>query len=160
AWATPIDVRFSPAELDFLFQDCQPTALISVSPYLEALAPELSKYKSLRHVISLSTLTRSSFLSYQELLGSSSPKPPDYTIVESDIAHLRYSSGTTGRPKAALTTHATELAGARIGAETMELTEKDVFVLPLLPPSWFLYMVAYVMYATGTAVVACSYRDA
>ena len=153
AWATPIDVRFSPSELDFLFQDCQPIALISVSPYLEALAPELSKYKSLKHIISLSTLTGSSFLSYQELLDSSSPKPPDYTIVESDIAHLRYSSGTTGRPKAALTTHATELAGARIGAETMELTEKDVFVLPLLPPSWFLYMVAYIMYSSGTAVV-------
>lgn len=153
AWATPIDARFSPAELDFLFQDCQPTALISVSPYLEALAPELSKHKSLKHVISLSTPTQNSFLSYQKLLESSSPRQPDYTIEENDIAHLRYSSGTTGRPKAALTTHASEQAGAKMGAETMEISEKDVFVLPLLPPSWFLYMVAYIMYASGTAVV-------
>ena len=153
AWATPIDVRFSPEELNFLFQDCQPTTLISVNPYLEALAPYLSKHRSLKHIISLSTPTNNSFVFYQELLDSSSSRQPGFTIAEGAIAHLRYSSGTTGRPKAALTNHASEQAGARMGAETMEISEKDIFVLPLLPPSWFLYMVAYIMYASGTAVV-------
>lgn len=153
AWATPLDIRFSVDELDFLFQDCQPQAIISESPYLEAMASHLPKYTSLRYIISLSTPTPTSSLSYQELLAKASAEPPRQPIAEGDVAHLRYTSGTTGRPKAGLITHGAEQAGARMGSEILRLTEKNVFVLPVLPPSWFLYMVSYILYFAGTIVV-------
>ncbi|MBI4287785.1 MAG: acyl--CoA ligase [Chloroflexi bacterium] len=154
AWATPIDVRFSIDELDFLFQDCQPKALISIDPYLRALAPLLSRHTGLKHVISLSPPPNSSILSYQKLLADAPARAPRRRISEGDICHLRYSSGTTGKPKGALASNSSEEAGARMGSQAMGLSETSVFVMPLLPPSWFLYMVAYVTYVAGAAVVA------
>jgi long-chain acyl-CoA synthetase len=57
------------------------------------------------------------------------PAPPD----AEQVACLQYTSGTTGRPKGAMLTHANILSNARASIEAVSMTEEDVFlaVLPL-----------------------------
>jgi acyl-CoA synthetase (AMP-forming)/AMP-acid ligase II len=43
--------------------------------------------------------------SYEAAVNACSPKPPDVTLTEDDLAFLIYTSGTTGRPKGAMITH-------------------------------------------------------
>ncbi len=59
-------------------------------------------------------------------LAGESAAPPTMTPVESDVARLRYTSGTTGRPKAAVLTHGAALASLRnLLAELHELGPGD-----------------------------------
>ncbi len=53
--------------------------------------------------------------------------PPAITVSEEDVGRLRYTSGTTGRPKAAVLTHASALTSLRtLLAELHELGPDDV----------------------------------
>lgn len=51
-----------------------------------------------------------SFLSYESIIASSRPERPKIDVGEDDIARLRYTSGTTGRAKAAVLPHRVYLA--------------------------------------------------
>jgi len=70
----------------------------------------------------------------ERLLAAESDKPPRVAVGEQDVARLRYTSGTTGRPKAAVLTHASALTSLRnLLAELHELGPTDVIahVTPL-----------------------------
>ena len=55
AIAVPLDTRFRLAELTSLFNNSQPKVLISESPTLEPIVPALPRFKSIEHVIDLSS---------------------------------------------------------------------------------------------------------
>ena len=58
---------------------------------------------------------------------AASDAPVEVTLTEQDVARLRYTSGTTGRPKAAVLTHASALTSLRnLLAELHDLAPDDV----------------------------------
>lgn len=62
----------------------------------------------------------------ERLLAAESALPPSVAVGPSDVARLRYTSGTTGRPKAAVLTHGCALASLRnLLAELHELGSDD-----------------------------------
>lgn len=62
----------------------------------------------------------------ERLLAAESALPPSVTVGPNDVARLRYTSGTTGRPKAAVLTHGCALASLRnLLAELHELGCED-----------------------------------
>src|SRR5688572_25575742 len=62
----------------------------------------------------------------ERLLATEDSTPPAVTVGPSDVARLRYTSGTTGRPKAAVLTHGCALASLRnLLAELHELGSAD-----------------------------------
>jgi fatty-acyl-CoA synthase len=87
-------------------------------------------------------------------------REPELRLDESDVARLRYTSGTTGRPKAAVLTHASSLASLRnLLAELHELGSGDVVchVAPLTHASEAL--VAPALWR-GARAVLCTGFDA
>ncbi len=65
AIAVPLDIKYKVDELASLFDDFLPKVLVTESPTLEPLIPVLSRFKSIRHVIDLSSKYEGQFLSYQ-----------------------------------------------------------------------------------------------
>jgi acyl-CoA synthetase (AMP-forming)/AMP-acid ligase II len=62
----------------------------------------------------------------ERLLAAESALPPAVAVGPSDVARLRYTSGTTGRPKAAVLTHGCALASLRnLLAELHEIGPED-----------------------------------
>lgn len=128
----PIDPRFSPEEVDFLLQDSEPRVIIGEGAQLSSLS---SRYKEGAHMLDLSSSPSLAYLPYQEMLRRSSERRPDVKIEPQDIAWIRYTSGTTGRPKGAIFSHKTQVAGPRVTARALEHTEKDIDLMPVwMPP--------------------------
>jgi acyl-coenzyme A synthetase/AMP-(fatty) acid ligase len=67
--------------------------------------------------------------SWPELLKSPPPPPPDPTV-ESDPAHISYTSGTTGKPKGAVLAHEPTSRATHCIAERLRITNRDVTLGP------------------------------
>jgi acyl-CoA synthetase (AMP-forming)/AMP-acid ligase II len=92
-------------------------------------------------------------------LAAESDAPPEIALDESDVVRLRYTSGTTGRPKAAVLTHGGALASLRnLLAELHELGSDDVVahVAPLTHASEALLAPAF---WRGARSVVCASFD-
>jgi acyl-CoA synthetase (AMP-forming)/AMP-acid ligase II len=96
----------------------------------------------------------------ERALASESDAPPSVTPDETDVARLRFTSGTTGRPKAAVLTHRAALASLRnLLAELHELGPADTVahVAPLTHASEALVAPAF---WRGARSVLCREFDA
>ena len=60
-----------------------------------------------------------------DLLASAPPPPPD-TVEDTDVAHLSYTSGTSGQPKGACLAHEPTMRATRCIAERLRLTPGTV----------------------------------
>ena len=72
--AVPLDTKYKLAELTSLFNDCQPRVLVAESPFLAQVVPALGGFKSIAGVIEVGSEYKGQFLSYQEIMATSSPK--------------------------------------------------------------------------------------
>ncbi|WP_051218329.1 AMP-binding protein [Nocardioides insulae] len=107
-----VNHRLSPREIRYILADSGATA-IAVSAEFEALVSDLlPDLPDLRTVIALDGPSEKSAgaMTYQELLdaGQGTSAAPD--VAPDDLAWLVYTSGTTGRPKGAMLSHANLLA--------------------------------------------------
>ncbi|HEX9076935.1 MAG TPA: AMP-binding protein, partial [Anaerolineae bacterium] len=125
-------------ELRHILQDSDAVALIlpiefegfEYLPMVRSLRPELPE---LRYVIALGAKkdSESDVLYLNELLGSASGRPVPEAQIDpvTDIAFLMYTSGTTGKPKGAMITHAGFVKTTQAAAEPFEFTPADVFMV-------------------------------
>ena len=72
AIAVPLDTKYKVDELASLFDDSLPKVLVAESPALEPLIPVLARFKSIKHVIDLSSKYDGQFPSFQEIMAASS----------------------------------------------------------------------------------------
>lgn len=128
----PLNVLYRPDEVRHVLEDCQAEVLITAEPFrplVEAVRPHLPK---LRHVVMLTAggaqAGEVDFGSVCELRGA------DYAAsTADDVAVILYTSGTTGRPKGAMLTHANLAANSTSCAEALPVGPDDCFLsaLPL-----------------------------
>ena len=69
--------------------------------------------------------------SYENLLGTTSPRPSRRVVKPRDPASLGFTSGTTGEPKALFTTHEVIVTSLKLTAVNVSITpgQRDIFVL-------------------------------
>jgi len=133
AIAVPLDTRYKVDELASLFDNSQPQVLVTESPFLDPLVPVLPRFKSIKHVIDLSSKYEGQFLSYREIMATGSAHRVKVEPEPEDIAHIAYTSGPSGRPRGVMLSHQRLVTGATVSVDRFEQTEKDVVILFALP---------------------------
>jgi long-chain acyl-CoA synthetase len=138
-WATlkagavfgPINPAFTAPEAAYVIGHSQAVAVVTDSNGAATVAgrrgtPELAH---LRHVISVDEGGDLAL----DSLGAYGAEVPRSSRGPDDLATLMYTSGTTGKPKGAMLTHANVLANAAMGAELLPLVagERVGMLLPL-----------------------------
>ena len=110
--------------LDYYLADCDPSVLIYTGDHHPTIEQHRHALSGIRHLVCLDGPQDGSLV-WQELLDGAGP-PPDVRVDESDVAHLSYTSGTSGNPKGACLAHEPTLRATRCIAERLRLSAEDV----------------------------------
>jgi acyl-CoA synthetase (AMP-forming)/AMP-acid ligase II len=117
-----VNVQFA-ADLDYYYADHTPCVVIYTHDMAEAVRRAAQSAGSVRHLICMDG-PQAGALSLPELMAARLPPPPDPGD-ETAIAHLAYTSGTTGKPKGACLAHEPTTRAARCIAERLRFTAAD-----------------------------------
>lgn len=131
AVVVPINPTFTEAEISFILSNSGAKAAIALS----ALKPILSKLKTnLEHLQSVIYTDAGSSKWEWDTDSQRKEGTISNPIIEKDeLAVILYTSGTTGRPKGAMLSHANLVSNANSITKLIELTEEDsmIAVLPM-----------------------------
>lgn len=116
--ATPIDVIYKPLEIDAILEQLRPVLLITDTP-------ERTSLNDLKKLSSADLKKGDENTQYLRL-------PP-----EKQIASLVFTSGTTGKPKAAPYTHAGHIWNIQVCSEAWGWQETDTMLLSLRLSHWY-----------------------
>ena len=148
--AVPLDVRYKIEELASLFGNCQPRVLVAESDLLEPIVPALSRFDSIEHIIELGSRYEGQFLSYGEIMATSSPQRVEVALEPDDIAIVSYTGGPTNHPQGVTLSHHSLVTEAIISVDGFQQTDKDIIMLFALP--------MYHMFALGSILVPSVYK--
>ncbi len=129
----PINIRLTPQDITYILNHSGSKAVFfhkDFLPLVQAIKPALKETNLF--VIMEAPCTEPATHEYEELLAGASPEYVKAEIDENSIAELFYTSGTTGRPKGAASTHRTLYLHAMNTALAMRTTDADV-ILHIVP---------------------------
>lgn len=126
-WVVPINPLYTPAEIEHQIRDSGARFLVTVPDRAAALAAAVERV----FVVD----------DRNELLECQDP-PPDASPAPDDLAVLPYSSGTTGKPKGVMLTHANIVSNMRqlYGAGKIHRSDVVVSMMPLYHVAGLVYM--------------------
>ena len=130
---TPLNFRLTVPEIEYITKDSGARSLFYHTEF-QQLADGLGQKINLDRVISCGSSTDlSGDQDYEALLQSGSDEDPDFDVSQDDIGLMMYTSGTTGRPKGAMLSHANTQWNAINVTTRMPLTSADkaVIVAPM-----------------------------
>ncbi len=123
AIAALVNVRFAD-ELDYYFADHEPRVVIYTHDMLDPVRRAALNAPSVRALVCMDG-PQPNAESLPDLLKADFKAPPD-PADEDAIAHLSYTSGTTGKPKGACLAHEPTMRAANCIAERLRITGDDV----------------------------------
>jgi acyl-CoA synthetase (AMP-forming)/AMP-acid ligase II len=112
AIAVPINFRLAPDEIDYILVDSGAVALIT-----DTSRPGTE----MRMTLEVGP-------DYEAAVASASPRRDTAGLIDDDVAIMCYTSGTTGRPKGALLTHANLVASTLSWIHEMRAGQDDVWL--------------------------------
>ena len=110
AIAVPVNFRMTPPEIAFLVGDCDAKVMIAESVLANVAIAVRDLEPNLATIIVAGAATDEGVLGYDDLLAEEGEPAEPVDIPNDSPALIMYTSGTTGRPKGAVLTHA-NLAG-------------------------------------------------
>ena len=123
AIAALVNVRFAD-QLPYYFSDHAPSVVIYTHDMGEPVRAAAAQASSIKHLVCMDG-PQDGAHSLPDLLKANFPPPPD-PWDEDAIAHLSYTSGTTGQPKGACLRHEPTVRASRCIAERLRIGSHDV----------------------------------
>jgi acyl-CoA synthetase (AMP-forming)/AMP-acid ligase II len=102
----PLNYRLAAPEWRTIVNDARPSLLLARGELVGAIDGVRGELTSVRHFVALDAPAPPGWTGYDEWLRGASEEKPLVEIVEDDDLYQMYTSGTTGRPKGAVLTHA------------------------------------------------------
>jgi acyl-coenzyme A synthetase/AMP-(fatty) acid ligase len=118
-----VNVKFA-EDLPYYFADHQPSVVIYTHDMVEPVRSAAANAPSIRHLVCMDG-PQNGARSLPELLAADL-KPASDPCDENAIAHLSYTSGTTGKPKGACLSHEPTVRATRCIAERLRIDADDV----------------------------------
>jgi acyl-CoA ligase (AMP-forming) (exosortase A-associated) len=119
----PVNPLLKPEQVAYILRDCQVKILLTSPERQRLLASVLPSCPDLATVL----LTGDD-------IAPASPRAP-HRVIDTDMAAILYTSGSTGSPKGVVLSHRNLVAGARSVASYLDMTDQDR-VLAVLPLSF------------------------
>jgi len=131
--AVPLNIRYKVDELASLFNNSQPKVLMAGSPSLELLVSALPRFKYIEHVIDLGDKYTGQFISFHQMMTTSSARRVEVEPEPEDTALIGYTSSPTVNPRGVVLTHHSLITEAAISAYGFQQTDKDITIIFALP---------------------------
>jgi len=128
-----LNLRSTSAELRYMINNAKAKAVILGPEYIDAIQDIREDLKETEHFICLSN-TPGDMIDYETLMASSSDREPRVKLDKEDLASFLYTSGTTGKLKAAMLTHKNWVARCMnllIEIEPIQEHEVNLSVAPM-----------------------------
>jgi acyl-CoA synthetase (AMP-forming)/AMP-acid ligase II len=149
----PLNIRLSPRELSFIISDSDSSLLIVHRDYFEQVSQVMHLLPE--RTIALLWTGKGPLplfplgMDYEEALADSPVTPIQSAQMNDEtVAHLYYTSGTTGRPKGVMLTHKNVCSHALAAIAELHLADDDVWahIAPLfhLADAWATFAVTWV----------------
>ncbi len=106
AIAVPVNFRMTPREIAFLVTDCGSRVMVAEPVLAEVATAVRDLEPKLETVVVAGAPSDEGILGYEDLLAEQGEPAPLADIPNDSPALIMYTSGTTGRPKGAVLTHA------------------------------------------------------
>ncbi|MDD5035329.1 MAG: long-chain fatty acid--CoA ligase [Methylococcaceae bacterium] len=132
ATVVPINLLLNPAEVAYILDDAGAKALIYHAAFAEMAVHLRNSVVSLKFSIGMGGETEGA-KRWEDMLKGDAPAPKIEFDAAEDIAAILYTSGTTGKPKGAMLTHANLLANTSSVQEAMQFRPGEDTVLVVLP---------------------------
>jgi acyl-CoA synthetase (AMP-forming)/AMP-acid ligase II len=148
-----LNPRFTPAEASDVVGNCTPLVMIAGEGF-QNYSRETPGFDSVRHFVSLAGAPPG-YIAYEDLLAQGSPTAPTVDISPDDVAVLHFSSGSTGKIKAAMQTYGNRKACLRkflMGVEHATVPGDRLALLGPVTHATGMFMQPF-LYSGGTLVV-------
>ncbi len=142
----PLNIRFAAPEVLYALADCAPTVLIAAADYAGRVQAERSRVPSLRAIVVVDG-TAPGCSAYADILAAGDGSAvPAMAYGDDDPILIRYTGGTTGRPKGVVHTHRSYLAIVLDVVRENALVEADIALhlghlshgLNFMWPAWYM----------------------
>jgi len=124
--AAPINMRQKADALRLNFKQINPFAIIADPLYYPIITKFYEPIQPKGRVLLTGTTDINGSTSFNKLIESESTRSPELKIDEKDVAYLNFTSGTTGIPKGAVTTHENLTWNTKGAVETFKMSSEDV----------------------------------
>lgn len=130
---SPLNNVLAPSELHYILGDAMPRILVFEAQYAEVIASIRPSLSHIESFVCLDDDVPPWASSYKAMLADANPAGPPFRAEADNRLALFYTSGTTGRPKGAVQTHAQQLAFAlaRVMETGCNLGDRALAPIPL-----------------------------
>jgi acyl-CoA synthetase (AMP-forming)/AMP-acid ligase II len=127
-WTTvTINFRLTAAEIAYILSDSRPKCVIVDAQFVDRLPNAAAA--GVQHVLTFGGPGPD--LAYEDALAQAEASRPQAVVQPEDIAHLVYTSGTTGKPKGVMLSHRAQVQSALISALEAQVRPTDRLALAM-----------------------------
>ena len=121
----PLNIRFHAKEVLYSLADCEPSILVCTAAFAAEAVARRDELPSLREIFVVGGRTEGT-VAYDDVVASGEVAAPDEAYAADDPILIRYTGGTTGRPKGIVHTAASFLAINLDAVRELQLRGDDV----------------------------------
>jgi long-chain acyl-CoA synthetase len=151
----PVDYNQTLDNIECMLNLTNPTVVIADERFQDLLSRFEGNCSDEKTIV-IGQKTTNQRRSWEEVFAQQSLNPPGVEIQDGDVVYLNFTSGTTGLPKGAITTHANIYWNTLSAVESLGLTEEDIHLCMFPVFSHPHELFARPLYLGGTIVLTDS----